>query len=92
MANQYQLLNEIASIKAQQTEAAATLDDVKKFVNQRWQMNDELKVCTFTRTARLFYWIFECKDNVLLIAKDLVFNARHVDYVHLKSRVRVSVL
>ena len=26
-----------------------------------------------------------------LTAKDFIFNARHIDYIHLKSRVRVSV-
>ena len=44
VANQYNILNEIVSIKKHQTETHAAFEEVKKFVHQKWQMNDELKV------------------------------------------------
>ena len=48
VANQFNIMNEIASLKKHQTKTNTTLEEVKKFVHQKWQLNEELKVmCLF---------------------------------------------
>ena len=44
VANQFNMMNEIISIKKHQREMYATFEEIKKSIHQKWQMNDELKV------------------------------------------------
>ena len=54
VANQFNIMNKITSLKKHQTKTNATLEEVKKFVHQKWQLNEELKVmCLFILAGML---------------------------------------